>query len=585
MEVSKRPKDKLHPRQKDRPPPLIDLPEKPLLGFGSCGTHFVSPVKIPREVMAKSDAPRSRRKRRSPTRSTSYLSWSQTTSHSMTSSRSAADLARGQKQPACSLPKAHQRSPAAESRQTNTSPKSPNPQFRGAKEPRATGTRPESRIQAPDTQQSLNRLHAREQCYRGSPAATMHRSAVGADKISRDGISPKTHGPGVAKNILSSRKSCRNESPIAQSNHWAEIRRRERISQPPIDSRALPNSPSHTLNTFPPPLSLDTTLDSVLKDNKVSPERPRIRVASVRSNYRGTPCSNRNLKFQQDALGNNVPDGHRLLKAAPSTSVETRRMDATPAHDTRRVPSQGIAGHVHIGTEANAQPQKIARYGCNHPQIHRTNYHLHRSYLPLQYRTMNNRNAWNEYGKLYGQQQDKEDPIPDIPVEDEGYHFSTKVLNDPKLPPLDRHDKLYRPSQGLFLFQSEGSFGRTRSSPYNIHEEALDNGNDVDRLVSREGEEYLPFQQVPEQSARDVGFPEPKPIYQAQLPGQPSLKQHLKLGDRRTASPSDEPSLIPQTGRPQLHIPHRFHHLLDLSRPLGDAIDEPRGFWTPRKLY
>jgi len=69
---------------RDSPPDLIDLPSKPFLGFGSCGISSVSPAKrLGSPVMRDFE----RRLTRSPTRSTSYLTWSQSGALSQLSSR------------------------------------------------------------------------------------------------------------------------------------------------------------------------------------------------------------------------------------------------------------------------------------------------------------------------------------------------------------------------------------------------------------------------------------------------------------------------------------------------------------------
>lgn len=62
-------------RGHDSPPPFVELPDRPFLGFGSCGANSsISPVK-PLEVFEPRDI--GRRQIRSPTRSTSYPTWSQ----------------------------------------------------------------------------------------------------------------------------------------------------------------------------------------------------------------------------------------------------------------------------------------------------------------------------------------------------------------------------------------------------------------------------------------------------------------------------------------------------------------------------
>ena len=58
----------------DSPPAFVDLPDNAFLGFGSCGVNSVSPVKRPDSRGLKN---LERKLARSPTRSTSYLTWSQ----------------------------------------------------------------------------------------------------------------------------------------------------------------------------------------------------------------------------------------------------------------------------------------------------------------------------------------------------------------------------------------------------------------------------------------------------------------------------------------------------------------------------
>ena len=67
--------DKRRSRDRESSQPLVDLPERPFLGFGSCGPNTsMSPVKSPINKLSKSLR---HGVSRSPTPSTSYLSWSQ----------------------------------------------------------------------------------------------------------------------------------------------------------------------------------------------------------------------------------------------------------------------------------------------------------------------------------------------------------------------------------------------------------------------------------------------------------------------------------------------------------------------------
>lgn len=67
--------DDRRPTSKDRDPslPLVELPEKPFLGFGSSGIELTSPAWISRNIGSTVDPPRGKP---SSTRSTSYVSWS-----------------------------------------------------------------------------------------------------------------------------------------------------------------------------------------------------------------------------------------------------------------------------------------------------------------------------------------------------------------------------------------------------------------------------------------------------------------------------------------------------------------------------
>lgn len=67
--------DRKWSRDRELPQVIVDLPERPFLGFGSCGPNTsISPTKSP--INEYSDGLR-RGVSRSPTRSTSYLTWSQ----------------------------------------------------------------------------------------------------------------------------------------------------------------------------------------------------------------------------------------------------------------------------------------------------------------------------------------------------------------------------------------------------------------------------------------------------------------------------------------------------------------------------
>ena len=68
------------PQTRESQPSFIDLPDRPFLGFGSCGPNSASPVKMVRELDTRQVPSRSQRNTTSPTRTTSYFSWSQSSS-------------------------------------------------------------------------------------------------------------------------------------------------------------------------------------------------------------------------------------------------------------------------------------------------------------------------------------------------------------------------------------------------------------------------------------------------------------------------------------------------------------------------
>lgn len=78
--------------QHDSAQSFVDLLDRPFLGFGSCGANSVSPVKTIRELDTRYVPAISPRNYRSPTKSTSYLTWSQTAMGSQASVRPAADI-------------------------------------------------------------------------------------------------------------------------------------------------------------------------------------------------------------------------------------------------------------------------------------------------------------------------------------------------------------------------------------------------------------------------------------------------------------------------------------------------------------
>ena len=59
------------------PQSFIELPDMPFLGFGNCGPKSASPIKLIKELDTRCVPSRSQRFTRSPTRATSYFSWSQ----------------------------------------------------------------------------------------------------------------------------------------------------------------------------------------------------------------------------------------------------------------------------------------------------------------------------------------------------------------------------------------------------------------------------------------------------------------------------------------------------------------------------
>ena len=71
-----------HADHRDTSPAFVELPDRPFLGFGSCGRSSTSPTRMVKQLDARYVPSRSQRDTRSSTRATSYFTWSQSSPRS-----------------------------------------------------------------------------------------------------------------------------------------------------------------------------------------------------------------------------------------------------------------------------------------------------------------------------------------------------------------------------------------------------------------------------------------------------------------------------------------------------------------------
>ena len=396
------------PPNQDSPPAFIDLPNKPFLGFGSCGVS-ISPV---RELDSRALESLERRLTGSPTGSTSYFTWSQSGIQSQASlqrggdnvvpletsrypncrRRSPGTADAKKSKPPHSSPKARILSRGYRDAATRTTPPSqhcshaPNPASTpGPPKDKRSGLDGDSREHGKIAEASLNN---RDQPPEPMEATSV-RDSVG-DKAPRQ-IESALHKP-LPKDTIRSFELMRGNEGDERDPHGSMAGCVQNLANPP------------------PPSPLDTVLERLLQENKngaiidgrlngvKSPGRPDSDPDSTLSPHGSPPMLPQHTNFRSHT-------GKACNASLPLEYVATG-LASVDGH------TQQHHNSTNRDSTAQKSPHIILRHSMRPPSKHSTMDYVVDRLQSSQRSTVDSRSAWNGYNTIYERQQHGEGHVP-----------------------------------------------------------------------------------------------------------------------------------------------------------------------------
>ena len=395
------PQTKRRTRDHESPQAYVDLPDRPFLGFGSCGPNTsISPAKI--AINTGSRGLRSG-DTRSSTRSTSYLTWSQSEGPSYASP----------------LPdRRHHIEPLASSKLSNRkrvsqdphesqrsmSPVSPPCGQRKFLGTQGAVSKPSSEHENPckDLGQisesrlaTGERLRSREKSQDHHDTRTTGLDAAKAPQNIDDSVHDKTYpaeasGHGGPEPVLPSR----NQAACRFSGH------EPRCEPQAHDTRPL-SAQMPTISPHEDPL--DDILETLLRDCNT-------KVANSDLFPRATPIHRNSNDGEEARIPDRIKQRSRIPTHVHFNSIYSPENPASAFHSSRK---PGSAGHQQACPHADPKStHKLSRARLNSPNRPNLGYNLSYPSVPT-HNQVDSRNAWNGYDNLYERQHEQEAFTPE----------------------------------------------------------------------------------------------------------------------------------------------------------------------------
>ena len=386
----------------DSPPAFIELPDKPFLGFGSCGVS-VSPVK---ELEGQTLKDLKRRLTRSPSRSTSYFTWSQSGIRSQASRH-------GSVVPLETSRNSNLRgSSPALAKPERPNPPVPSPKVSnvfGGYRDAATGTTPPSRHsnEALNMKTTLSPLND-GRCHSVSHSSELHQTAepeIGRNR--RDLISaeamPIREEAGKTTTIM---KEPALRKQLSSDDIQPCVKLKLREEELERNAHASVSQPAHRSVYPPSPDPLETMLEDLLQENR------------YHNITDATPSTN-------DSSGRHYSMQAAAARPVRSPLIHPQRIELYPRVGEASSPSlplEYVASGFNIGRrsqqhldintlghETQHSAPKMSRHrlrSSNGPTA--IDYAPDRLPNPDRSR-VDSKNAWNGYNTIYESQQDAAD--------------------------------------------------------------------------------------------------------------------------------------------------------------------------------
>ena len=388
-------------RDHESPQAYVDLPDRPFLGFGSCGPNTsISPAKI--AINTGSRGLRSG-DTRSSTRSTSYLTWSQSEGPSYASPlldrrhhiESLASSKLSNRKRVSQGPHEGQRSmspvspPCGQRTFLGTQGAVSNPSSEHENPCKAPGQNSKSRLATGE------RLRSREKSQDHHDTRTIVLDAAKAPQNIEDSVHDKTYpaeasGHGGPEPVLPSR----NQAACQFSGH------EPRCEPQAHDTRPL-SAQIPTISPHEDPL--DDILEALLRDCNTKVVGPDL--------FPGATPIHRNSNDSEEAR---IPDRIKQRSRMPAhVHFNSNYSPENPASAFRSSRKPGSAGHQQASPHADPKStHKLSRGSLNSPNRPNLGYNLSYPSVPTQ-NQVDSRNAWNGYDNLYERQHEQEDFRPE----------------------------------------------------------------------------------------------------------------------------------------------------------------------------
>lgn len=394
-------KDRRPSQDHEPPQALVDLPDRPFPGFGSCGPNTsVSPVKMP---FHKDSRGHYRRDTRSPTRSTSYLTWSQSG---------------GPYYASPPLDKRHFVQPLASSKLSNrkraipaphegkhslppVSPRQLQTTFSGSQ---GATSRPSSKVEVANEGPGQN---AESRLATGELPRSREKSPYQVDN--------RIFELDVAKIPQDIENSVQNNKPTGQASRHdgpesaLPARNRATCQSSGREPRCEPQAPSARPSSAQMPVisphkdPLDNILEALLRDcnTKVAGSDPVSRAISVHCNSQDGEEARIPDRIEQDPRmpAHAYVDSDDAAEAPGSASNFSWKPRGANLQD----------GSAHDGSRST---HTLSRGGLNFSKRPNSGYTPGHPPIPTQSQ-VDSRSAWSGYENLYEKQQEQPDLTPD----------------------------------------------------------------------------------------------------------------------------------------------------------------------------
>ncbi len=583
---------KSHPHKSNMAPSFINLPDTPFWGFGSCGANSVSPTRLVKEPDARRVLSRSQRDTQSPTRSTSYFTWSQSGAPSRASliSRHRGSVVRGlstseqykykMANDRETLPEATRSTYVMEHHSAR-----PLEAFRTDRRSRdrVSSQSSHSRTGLVDEQgkaQALEYTHERLDCV---------KRPVGHQSTLKLRINRAT-SPIVT--IDTDHQSHENDGPFSSKGNFPSERPFTRVESPPR-ARNLASTP-HKRPMTQRSTSLDGTLDALLEDckplNSVRNTQSQQHTDKTHTEVGG--CGghhprNDHLQVQRDSFPRYADPSTNLDEVSHTQHVHEPILSLF--HEDLDHP-QSAPGAI-TQPSANLRRPRVAYSEQYRP-----------SSLPNAW--TNHQTAWDGHDDLYGRQDDNDGPTlhqgePFIEATENYVEtFSAGADEEPTIGGLhDRQDMAYPADKDNDDFSASYNYrdayrNRVDYIPVAEEDHVASEVQDYARAARTSPQDILVegngFMESADSvsdaigAAEDQGFsgtysnaPSTE-IYNLRRPGSEPFQSRVP------------PPLSTPIARPplrELNVQHSATRMKGATRKAQAGEEGPMGFWTPHKLY